>query len=79
VWTAFTAGVVTTEVARLHVRSAVEGHDIEIEERIGAFVALTVHGREEITFRLIAYDADGREIDSVDYRDPWSIASAAAT
>ena len=69
---AFTAGVVTTEVARLHVRSAVEEHDIEIEERIGAFVALTVHGPEEIAFRLTAYDAAGREIGRVGYRDPWS-------
>ena len=69
---AFTAGVVTTAVARLRAVSAVDEHDVNVDEGTGAFVAVTLHPPEATSFRLVALDAGGREIDRIDYRDPWS-------
>ena len=69
---AFVAGVATTAVTRLRVESAIEEHDVHVEARTGAFVVLTLHGPDATTFRLVALDASGREIDRIDYRDPWS-------
>ena len=58
---AFTAGVVTTDAARVRVASAIV---------TGAFVALTVHGPDATTFRIAVLGPDGSEIDSMEYRDP---------
>jgi hypothetical protein len=63
---------VTTSVADLCVTSPANRHRIEISERSGAFVALTIHRDDATRFRLAALDPAGSEIDRVDYRDPWS-------
>jgi hypothetical protein len=70
---AFIAGVTTTPVANLRAASAIDEHDVRVDERTGAFVALTLHAPEATTFRLVTFDDTGREIDRVDYQDPWSM------
>lgn len=70
---AFIAGVATTAVASLRVASAIEEHDVDVDERAGAFVALTLHAPNATTFCLVALDASAHEIDRIDYRDPWSM------
>jgi hypothetical protein len=75
---AFVAGVATTAVAGLRVTSSVDEHDVHVEEETGAFVALTLHPPERTTFRLAALDQEGREIDRIDYQDPWSGGEPAA-
>ncbi len=69
---AFTAGVVTTDVARLRVTSAIEEHELHVDERTGSFVALTVHEPDATMFRIAAFGPSGQEIDCIEYRDPWS-------
>lgn len=68
---AFVAGVATTAAASLRVASAVEEHDVHVDERTGAFVALTLHAQNATTFRLVALDRRAHEIDRIEYRDPW--------
>jgi hypothetical protein len=70
---AFTAGVTSTSVANLHVASAVDEHDVYVDQRSGAFVALTLHPPEATRFRLVALDVNAREIDRIEYQDPWSV------
>jgi hypothetical protein len=70
---AFTAGVTTTSVANLRAASAIDEHDVRVDERTGAFVALTLHASDATTFHLVAFDDNGREIDRIDYQDPWSM------
>jgi hypothetical protein len=72
---AFVAGVATTAVASLRVASAIEEHDVRVDERTGVFVALTLHAPNATTFRLVALDGRAHEIDRIDYRDPWSTSS----
>jgi hypothetical protein len=72
VMAALTAGVATTAVARMRVSSAVDAHDVRVDERTGAFVALSLHRPEAVRFQLVALDRDGREVDRIDYEDPWS-------
>lgn len=70
---AFIAGVATTAVAGLHVTSVIDEHDVHVDERTGAFVALTLHPPGLTRFRLVALDESARETDRIDYQDPWSI------
>lgn len=71
---AFTAGVVTREVTRLRVISAIDDHDVTVEERTGIFVALSIHPPESTSFRLVAFGGNGDELAHVEYQDPWSSA-----
>jgi hypothetical protein len=70
---AFTAGVATTAVAGLRVTSAIEEHDVHVDQRTGAFVVLTLHPPDATKFRLTALDDSAHEIDRIDYQDPWSV------
>jgi hypothetical protein len=65
----FVAGVCTAAVAVLRARSAVEQHDVLVDPRTGAFVALTVHD-EDVRFTLSALDSSGARIDRLVYDDP---------
>jgi hypothetical protein len=69
---AFVAGVAATGVANVRATSPADEHDVHVDEGTGAFVALTIHTPEATVFRLSALDRNGKELDHVDYRDPWS-------
>lgn len=68
---AFLAGVVTTAVTELWARSPAGEHRIEISERLGAFVALTIQPEGTPQFRLAALDRAGRELDLVEFSPSW--------
>jgi hypothetical protein len=69
---AFTAGVATTAVARLRVRSTIDEHEVHVDERTGIFAALTVHTPHATRYRIVALDPTAREVERIDYQDPWS-------
>lgn len=69
---AFVAGVVARAVARLHLSSAIEDHEVAIDDGTGAFVALSLQPDDAATFHLVALGPDGAELDRIEYQDPWS-------
>jgi hypothetical protein len=68
---AFIAGVVTTAVAQLRVRSELDEHDVDVNEPTGAFVALSIQQPGAPAFTLSALDASGARLDSIEYAAPF--------
>jgi hypothetical protein len=69
---AFVAGVAAIGVEKVRATSPADEHDVHVDEGSGAFVALTIHTPDATVFRLSALDRSGRELDHIDYQDPWS-------